>query len=122
MYMSDIEDTSGNHSNHLAETPGLSLDEEFTRTNRYTNDCGFSKEVIARREQEMKELVKMYPNIVPAWIEMAWNFHEMTPKEEHDKIIAGNLWDSPPEIKRQLGGVLKNAISVEHRTEEEASA
>lgn len=102
-------------SNHLAENEGLTLDEEFTRQNRHTNDCNFSKEVIARREQEMKELVKLYPNIVPAWIEMAWNFHEMTPKEEQDEIIKNNLWGSPPEVKRQLGGILKNAVSVEHR-------
>ena len=58
------------------------LDDEFDRKKKYTNSCGFTEDVLRRRDLEMKELIKAYPNICPAWLELAWNFTEYTPKEE----------------------------------------
>tara|TARA_R110000787_G_scaffold81690_2_gene176958 strand:+ start:1998 stop:2339 length:342 start_codon:yes stop_codon:yes gene_type:complete len=106
--MADI-DSSGN----LAETQGLDIDKVFERTNKHINDMGFSQMTLKRRVLEMKELEKAYPKMPTAWLEMAWNFHEMTPKEEQDKIIKEGLWDEPPDVIRQLGGLMKNSITVE---------
>ena len=34
------------------------LDDEFDRKNKYTNSCGFTDDVLRRRDLEMKELIK----------------------------------------------------------------
>ena len=88
------------------------LDDEFDRKKKYTNGCGFTDDVLRRRDFEMKELIKAYPNICPAWLELAWNFTEYTPKEEQDRIIKEKLWESKPKHKRQTGGAIKNAIRI----------
>ncbi len=88
------------------------LDDEFDRTKQYSNRCNFTDDVLRRRDLEMKELMKAYPGVCPAWLELAWNYVEYTPKEEQDKIIQGKLWEGKPIKKRQTGGIMKNAISI----------
>ena len=93
------------------------LDDEFDRTKKYTNSCGFTNDVLRRRDLEMKELIKAYPNVCPAWLEMAWNYTEYTPKEEQDRVIKEKLWEGKPTNKRQTGGTLKNAMHIMTRDE-----
>ena len=89
------------------------IDDEFPRTYRYPNAASLNEEQVRRRENDIKDLRSKYPTLPDAWIEMAWNFCELTPQEEHDRIIKGKLWEKPPEKQRSKGGVIKNAITVE---------
>jgi len=97
----------------------ITLDDEFKRKKKYTNACGFSDEALRRRDVEMKELIKAYPNMCVSWLELAWNFCEMTPKEEQDRIIASREMERPPTNKRNTGGIIKNAIKIQTREEYE---
>ena len=81
-----------------------SIDEEFTRTNKYINDMGFDNRTLARRANDMKLLRVAYPTLSDMMLEMAWNFCEITPQEEHDKIINGKLWENQKPRERILGG------------------
>jgi len=89
------------------------IDDEFTRTKRYINSCGFSDEQLRRRGNELKELQKLYPNMCISQLELAWNFCEMTPDDELTAIRLEKRWEGKPTVKRQTGGVVKNAITVE---------
>lgn len=89
------------------------LDEEFKRAPRWTNRCNFTDEQLRRRENDLKELQRLYPTVCPSWLEMAWNFTEFTPKEEQDRIIREKEFERPLENKRNTGGVIKNAITIE---------
>lgn len=83
------------------------IDEEFTRTNRHINDMGFDARTLARRANDMKQLARDFPTLTPAMLEMAWNFCEITPQEEHDRIINGKLWENKPK-QRITGGTSKS--------------
>jgi hypothetical protein len=106
-----IVDESGNRPT----SDDLIIDEALPQTRRYANDMGFDELTLIRRKNEVKELAKLYPNIPEFWIEMAWNFHEKTPKEEQDRIIKEKLFEKPSEVKRMLGGVIKGAIKIEEK-------
>jgi len=67
----------------------------------------------------MKKLVKLYPNVCRSWLELCWNFTEFTPKEEQDRIIASKEFEKPPTNKRNVGGVVKNAMSIMSKEEYE---
>ena len=103
------------------ELSKITLDDEFKREKKYTNSCGFDDDVLRRRDNEMKELVKLYPNMCSSWLELAWNYCEMTPKEEQDRIIASKEFEKPSTSKRDVGGVMKQAIKIETVEEYNAS-
>ena len=104
----------------MTELAPKTIDEEFTRTKRYPNPMDFSEEQLARREHDIKDLHIKYPTLPEAWLEYVWNFCEKTPQEEHDRIIKGNLWNSPPLVERQRGGVLTNAIEITRASDNES--
>lgn len=95
------------------EISNLTIDDEFTRTMKQTNDMGFDLATLQKRKNDMKELERLYPKMTPAWLEMAWNFCEITPKEEQDRIIKEGLWEGKPKKVRDMGGILKNAMTIE---------
>jgi hypothetical protein len=107
--MSDLS-----NNNLEEEITTLTLDDEFDRKKRYINACGFDDATLRRRDNELKELQKLYPNMCPSLLELAWNFTNYTPKEEQDKIIKEKLWEGKP-VKRMMGGIMKNAMSIESR-------
>jgi len=89
------------------------IHEEFgAPVKKYTNTWGMSEEQLARREIEVRELEKHYPNLPGHWIELMWSYCEVTPKEEQDEIVKNNLWDGKADSKWRLGGVCKNAVSI----------
>ena len=88
------------------------IDDEFVRTKKYTNDCNFSDEVLRRRELEMKDLRKLYPNVPPAWLELSWNYCEFTPQEEQDNVVKNKLWEEKPTKRRATGGTLYNSMNI----------
>lgn len=102
------------------ETSNITIDDEFDRKKRYINSCNFDDETLRRRENEMKELVKLYPDVCRSWLELAWNFCSYTSKEEQDRIIASKEFEKPPTNKRNVGGVLKNAMNIMTKEEYEA--
>jgi len=109
--MTEVEDSSNN-------LQPLTIDDEFTREKKYINSCGFSDEALRRRDKDVIELQKIYPNTCVSWLELAWNYTEMTPKEEQDRIIASKEWEKPStNSKRNTGGVIKNAIKVQTQEE-----
>lgn len=94
------------------EVSNITIDDEFKREKKYVNPCKFDGATLRRRENEMKELVKLYPDVCRSWLELAWNFTEFTPKEEQDRIIASKEFEKPPTNKRNVGGVLKSAMNI----------
>ena len=97
----------------------ITIDDEFKREKKYINSCKFDDATLRRRENEMKELVKLYPNVCRSWLELAWNYTEFTPKEEQDRIIASKEWEKPANNKRNVGGVVKNSIKIQTKQEYE---
>ena len=108
--MSDLS-----NNNLEEEITTKTLDDEFDRKKRYINACGFDDATLRRRDNELKELQKLYPNMCPSLLELAWNFCEFTPKEEQDKIIKEKLWEGKPVKERMMGGTIKNAMSIESK-------
>jgi len=102
------------------EVSNITIDDEFKREKKYVNPCKFDGATLRRRENEMKELVKLYPDVCRSWLELAWNFTEFTPKEEQDRIIASKEFEKPPTNKRNVGGVLKSAMNIQTKDEYEA--
>ena len=102
------------------EISNITIDEEFKREKKYINTCKFDGATLRRRENEMKELIKLYPDVCRSWLELAWNFTEFTPKEEQDRIIASKEFEKPPTNKRSVGGVIKNAMNIITKDEYEA--
>lgn len=98
-----------NSNNDLITT--RRIEDEIPRNNRYINSCNFSEEQLQRRANDLKQLVKLYPSTCISMLELAWNFNELTPKEEIDDIIKNDKFSKPKE--RQMGGVIPNAISIE---------
>jgi len=97
----------------------ITIDDEFKREKKYINACKFDDATLRRRENEMKELVKLYPDVCRSWLELAWNYTEYTPKEEQDRIIASKEWEKPSTNKRDVGGVIKNAMRIQTKEEYE---
>jgi len=102
-----------------SQVSNITIDDEFKREKKYTNACGFDDATLRRRDLEMVELQKAYPNMCASWLELAWNFTEITPKEEQDRIIKSKEMERPPTKKRNTGGIIKNAIKVQTREEYE---
>ena len=105
---------------HSFETT-LSVDDEFKRQNKYINAENFDELTLIRREQELKTLEALYPHLPPAWILMAWNYTERTPKDVQDAVITqGGLKEKPKE--RTKGGKAYGMLSVEKKPEVETPA
>ena len=98
----------------------LTIDDEFSRSKKYTNSCGFDDDTLRRRDVEIRELIKLYPDMCVSWLELAWNYCEMTPKEEQDRIIASKEFEKKSSNRRNTGGVIKNAITIQTREERQA--
>ena len=94
------------------ETSTQTLDDEFNRKKTYINKCGFDDATLRRRDLEMKKLIEAYPHMPPAWLELAWNYTEFTPKEEQDNIIKNKLWENKPSNRRTTGGVIRDAMEI----------
>ena len=103
----------------MTEISHRTLDDEFDRTKKYFNGCGFDDATLRRRDLEMKELCKAYPNMPEAWLELAWNYTEFTPNEEQDNIIKNKLWEGKPSTRKQTGGIIKDAMSIMTKEEDD---
>ena len=94
----------------------LSVDDEFKRTHKYINAENFDELTLIRREQELKTLEALYPHLPPAWILMAWNYTERTPKDIQDAIVAQGGFKEPQK-DRIKGGKAYDMLGVERKPE-----
>ena len=104
----------------MTEISNITIDDEFDRTKKYTNKCGFNDDTLRRRDIELRELQKTYPNMCSSHLELVWNYCEFTPKEEQDRIIASKEFEKKPKNKRNTGGIIKSAIKIQTQEEYEA--
>ena len=64
----------------------LAIDEAIPR-HQPDNPYNYSNLEIAQRKKALLDMKKDYPNLPDAWLEMAYDFHEHTPKEEIEETI-----------------------------------
>ena len=102
------------------EEPGLittkTIEDEIPRIHKYLNACNFNDEQLRRRGNQLKELSILYPSMCTSHLELAWNFCEFTDDKELDDIRLSKRWEGKPK-ERQMGGIIKNAITIESKTE-----
>jgi NADH:ubiquinone oxidoreductase subunit len=87
------------------------IEEEIAPRAVRRNPHNYSNLELARRDKEVSEAMKAFPNLPPKWIEWMWDTVENKPKDEMEKIINESLWDKPLK-EREMGGVLKGAMEV----------
>jgi len=84
------------------------------------NPRNFTPIQLAKKDKELKEMQRVYPKTSPAWLEMVWDFVETKGEEAIKDIIDNKRFEVPPTKCRDVkGGVIKDAVSVERKTEEE---
>ena len=60
-----------------------------------SNPLGFDELTLARREREIANIMKDYPNVPPKFIETAWDFVASS-KTEEDALEQVKKWDRLP--------------------------
>ena len=83
----------------------LAIDEAIPR-HQPDNPYNYSNLEIAQRKKALLDMKKDYPNLPDAWLEMAYDFHEHTPKEEIEEIINTDKWSKPGQFSKTKGGTL----------------
>ena len=68
--------------------------EELPRATQ-SNPLGFDELTLARREREIANIMKDYPNVPPKFIETAWDF-VATSKSEEDALEEVKRWHKTP--------------------------
>ena len=92
------------------------IEDEIPRTRKYINSCNFTDAQLLRRGHDLQALAVLYPNTCVSHLELAWNFCEFTDDKELEAIRLEKRWEGKPK-ERQMGGVLKNAMSICSREE-----
>jgi hypothetical protein len=83
----------------------LAIDETIPR-HIPENAYNYSNLQLAQRKKALLDMKKDYPHIPEAWLEMAYDFHENTPKEEIEEIINSDKWSKPGQFSNNQGGTL----------------
>ena len=83
----------------------LAIDEAIPR-HQPDNPYNYSNLQIAQRKKALLDMKKDYPNIPDGWLEMAYDYHENTPKEEIEEIINTDKWSKPGQFSKTKGGTL----------------
>jgi len=96
-----------------------SIDDEFTRTNHLPNSSHLSESEKELKIVELKELIRLYPNIPEFWLDMVWNFHHDNP-EKCEEIRKNDLWREKS-TKYEKGGIL-SSVSIEEGIRNEQGA
>jgi len=68
--------------------------EELPRATQ-SNPLGFDEVTLARREREIANIMKDYPNVPPKFIETAWDFVASS-KSEEEALEQVKKWDRLP--------------------------
>ena len=83
----------------------LAIDEAIPR-HVEANPLNYTKLQLAARKKALLDMRKDYPTLPEGWLEMAYDFHENTPKEEIEDIINSGKWDAPGKFSKCSGGTL----------------
>ena len=84
------------------------------------NPRGYTELQLAKKRAETADLLLHHPTLSPAWLAMIWDFVVNTPKERIEEIINNKEFEKPSKSGRDVkGGIIKGAVTVRTRTEEE---
>jgi hypothetical protein len=88
------------------------IDDKIPVSKKIINDCGLDIATLKKRDYQIIELKKMYPNMSESMIELAWNWCQTVDLEEQDRIIASGELDKPSS-RNGLGGILHDGVHIE---------
>ena len=83
----------------------LAIDEAIPR-HQPDNPLNYSDLQMAHRKKALLDMKKDYPNLPDGWLEMAYDYHENTPKEEVEEIINSGKWSVPGMFSNNEAGTL----------------
>ena len=103
--MSIVENNSTTRSRRKSQIYDISNEsliplEEIPRATQ-SNPLGFDELTMARREREIANIMKDYPNVAPKFIETAWDFVQSSNSEE-EALEQVKKWDKLPPKPRNL--------------------
>ena len=81
--------------------------EEIPRYKNEENHFNYTNLEKAERSKVLKDMERDYPRLPYAWLEMVYDWHKNTPKEEVDDIINSGKWEGPGQFSKNMGGTLK---------------
>ena len=74
---------------------------------------GYTKVELAARTKHLKELARDYPEVPEGWLEMCYDWHHRTPKEEIERIMESGEWEGNGKFSQEKGGVLQSVVIEE---------
>ena len=83
----------------------VSITEEFPRYEA-PNPFKYSKIQLAQRTKALRDMHRDYPNLPESWLEMVYDYHENTPKEEVEQIINEGKWEGAGMFSKVAGGTI----------------
>ena len=81
----------------------LSIDEAIPR-HQPENSYKYSNLQLANRKKALIDMKKDYPKLPDSWLEMVYDYHENTPKEEVEDIINSHKWENNGMFSKNNGG------------------
>lgn len=76
------------------------------------NPYGYTNLELAEKDKAVADMLERHPNIPPKWLEWLWDTWKRKGEDEMQRIIDSGEWDEPL-VKRQIGGIIKDAMTVE---------
>lgn len=83
----------------------LAIDEVLPR-HVEENPFNYTNVQMAQRKKALLDMKKDYPSLPDGWLEMVYDFHEQTPKEEIETIMNQDKWKAPGMFSKSKGGTL----------------
>ena len=76
------------------------------------NPFNYTKVQLAQRKKALLDMKKDYPQLPEGWLEMVYDVHENTPKEEILDIINNGRWETKGKFSGAIGGTLESAMEI----------
>ena len=83
----------------------VSIDEAIPR-HEPENPYKYSNVQFAARKKALIDMKRDYPSLPESWLEMVYDYHENTPKEEVEDIINYRKWENNGMFSKNNGGTL----------------
>ena len=75
------------------------------------NPYNYSKTDLAKRERDIKAMIRDYPTVNAMWVEWLYDVIENTPKDEVENIINNGLWEKESKFSKATSGVF-NTVEI----------
>jgi NADH:ubiquinone oxidoreductase subunit len=72
------------------------------------NPYNYTKVQLAKRERDIKALLKDYPKVPPMWVEWMYDVVENMPKDEQERIINNGEWEKEGKFSKAVSGTFHN--------------